>query len=375
MGRGAADGELVNRVRETRLSRGLSQRQLAERAGITRQAVNAVELSRYTPNAAVALRLARAMDSRVEDLFSLPISRRDDPVLTSGESMEVGDRVALARIGDVLVAHPLTGTRAIIEGFQPADALAGADGASVSMLAPPDAPARTAILLGCDPSLTVLTSWVARRLPEARLLWLHASSQSALDALPRGLAHIAGSHLPGDAEANVAPARRAVGREGGIVVTYAAWEQGLMIAPGNPKELRKAGDLAHQSVRIVNRESGSGSRKLLDELMAREGLAARDVAGYSSVVPSHTAVARAVAAGTADAGMGLEAVSRSFGLDFVPLVEVRFDLVVPQRHAAHPVIQAMLEVLQGARLRRDLAALPGYSTSQTGNVVASIKAA
>jgi molybdate-binding protein/DNA-binding XRE family transcriptional regulator len=375
MGRGATDDSLLNRVREVRLAHGLSQKELADRAGLTRQAVNGIEMRRYTPNASVALRLAQALDSRVEDLFSLPLSGRDRPVLTSGESMEDGDRVALACVGDMLVAHPLSGTRSIIEGFQPADALA-AGGASVSMLAPPDAPGKTAVLLGCDPSLTVLVSWVARSLPLGRLLWLHASSQSALDALPRGLAHVAGSHLPGGGpEANVAPARRAFGRHGGLVVTYAAWEQGLIVAPGNPKALRSAADLARPGVRIVNREPGSGSRKLLDELMARDRLAPADVAGYASVVPSHTAVARAVAAGTSDAGIGLEAVSRSFGLDFVPLTEVRFDLVIPHEHTSHFVVQAMLEVLQGARLRMDLAALPGYSTSGTGNIVATIPAA
>ncbi len=376
MGRGATDDSLLNRVREVRLARGLSQKELADRAGITRQAVNGIEMRRYTPNASVALRLARALDSRVEDLFSLTVGGPDRPVLTRGEALEAGERVALAQVGDALAAHPLAGMRSIVEGFQPADALAAADGASVRMLAPPDAPGKTAVLLGCDPSLTVLVSWVARSLPQGRLLWLHASSQSALDALPRGLAHVAGSHLPGGGpEANVAPARRAFGRNGGLVVTYAAWEQGLIVAQGNPKALRSATDLARRDVRIVNREPGSGSRKLLDELMARDGLAPTDVAGYASVVPSHTAVARAVAAGISDAGIGLEAVSRSFGLHFVPLTQMRFDLVIPREHASHFVVQAMLEVLQGARLRMDLAALPGYSTSATGNVVATIPAA
>ncbi|HET8945283.1 MAG TPA: substrate-binding domain-containing protein, partial [Dehalococcoidia bacterium] len=267
MGRGTTDDDLVNRLREVRGERGLSQGELAERAGITRQAVNGIEMRRYTPNAAVALRLAQALDSRVEDLFSLPVSALHRSVLTSAETLEHGERVALARVGDALVAHSLTGMRSIIEGFQPADAIA-AGSASVTMLAPTDAPAKTAVLLGCDPSLTVLVSWVSRSLPQGRLLWLHASSQSALDALPRGLAHVAGSHLPGDGqEANVAQARRAFDRKGGFVVTYASWEQGLIVAPRNPKALRSAADLARHDVRIVNREPGSGSRKLLDELM------------------------------------------------------------------------------------------------------------
>lgn len=375
MGRGTRDDALINRLREVRLSRGISQQELADRAGITRQAVNGIEMRRYTPNATVALRLARVLDSRVEDLFCLPVSTHEQPIRTSGESLDPGERVAVARIGDALVAHALTGMRSIVEGFQPADALA-AEGDSVRMLAPPDAPDRTAVLLGCDPSLTVLVSWVARRLHQGRLLWLHASSQSALDALPRRLAHVAGTHLPGDGkEANVAQARRAFGRAGGLVVTYASWQQGLVVARGNPKALSSVVDLGRREVRIVNRERGSGSRNLLDELLARDSMSPADIAGYGAVVPSHTAVARAVAAGTADAGIGLEAVSRPFGLDFVPLKEVRFDLVIPDEHTSQPVVQAMLDVLSGASLRVDLAGLPGYSTSGTGNVVARIKAA
>lgn len=375
MGRGTKADDLLNRLREVRLSRGISQQELADRAGITRQAVNGIEMRRYTPNAAVALRLAQVLDSRVEDLFRLTVSAHDEPIRTGGESLDPGERVALARVGDALVAHPLIGMRSIVEGFQPADALA-ANSESVRMLAPPDAPDQTAVLLGCDPSLTILVSWVARRLPQGRLLWLHASSQSALDALPHRLAHVAGTHLPGDGkEANVAQAERAVGRAGGLVATYASWEQGLIVAPGNPKALRSVADLARREVRIVNREPGSGSRKLLDELMARDAMSPGDIAGYGSVVPSHTAVARAVAAGTADAGIGLEAVSRSFGLDFMPLSEVRFDLVIPDEHTSHPVVRAMLDVLSSARLRADLAGLPGYSTSGTGDVVARIGAA
>ena len=188
MGRGSHSGEIVNQLREARLAHGLSQHELAERAGVTRQAVNGIEMHRYMPNAAVALRLAQALDCRVEDLFHLPAVSREHPVLIGAEALEAGERVALARISGALVAHPLAGMRAIVEGFQPADAVAAPDGASVRMLAPEDAPGKTAVLLGCDPSLTVLVSWVARSSPNGRLLWLHAASQSALDALPRGLA-------------------------------------------------------------------------------------------------------------------------------------------------------------------------------------------
>jgi DNA-binding XRE family transcriptional regulator len=190
MGRSATDDSLLNSVREVRLARGLSQKELAGRAGITRQGVNAIEMRRYTPNAAVALRLAQALDTHVEDLFSLPVSAPQRQVLNSGETMDAGERVAISQVGDAWSPIPhwhARDRRRVPAGRR----LAASDGTSVTMLAPPDAPAKTAVLLGCDPSLTVLVSWVARSLTQGRLLWLHASSQSALDALPRGLAHVA----------------------------------------------------------------------------------------------------------------------------------------------------------------------------------------
>jgi molybdate-binding protein len=188
--------------------------------------------------------------------------------------------------------------------------------------------------------------------------------------------HVAGTHLPaGRAEYNITQARRTLARNGGLVVTYASWEQGLVVAAGNPKRIRSAADLVQPGVRIVNREDGSGARKLLDSILQHARVPTAKARGHDVIVPSHIAVARAVAAGSADAGIALRAAAHAFGLGFVPLAEVRFDLVIRAAHVEHPAVRVMLDVLTSRTFRRDLAALPGYDVSRTGSTVMRLKAA
>src|SRR5262249_16273144 len=148
---------------------------------------------------------------------------------------------------------------------------------------------RTAAVLGCDPALGILTAHFAAKGTDGRVIWLNTASQSALDAVARGEAHIAGTHLR-DAD-GAAPsykhARQTLPRTGGLGVEFGRWEQGFVVQAGNPKAIRRVEDLGRPDVRLVNREAGSGSRALLDELMAAAGLTENDVAGYQHVVNGH----------------------------------------------------------------------------------------
>jgi len=361
-----------NNIRAARAACGLSQQQLAQRAGLTRQAVVAIEAGHYTPNTAVALRLAQALACRVEDLFLLPEQLVERRAVIAGGRCAPGTRVVVGAVGERLVAHPLEGGRL----FAPADGVALSPAADVRLFIPPELAERTAFLVGCDPSLGVLAAAVSRRSSEARLVWLPGSSQAALNALRRSTVHVAGIHLR-DAksrEFNLAQANKALAATGGVVVSYAEWEQGFIVRRGNPKKLRSVADLARTGVRLVNREPGSGSRALLDQLLDDAGIDAGSVHGYAHVVGSHMAVARAVADGMADVGIGLRAVARA-ECGFVPLTDARFDFLIPDEHLDHPAIKALLDVLQTASLRAELAALPGYDVSQTGATRARIAAA
>jgi putative molybdopterin biosynthesis protein len=379
MGRLASDPALHNCIRDVRTSRQLSQRELARRAGLTRQAVNAIEAGRYAPNTSIAMRLARALGCRVEDLFHLYETPVEEPVRLAQGATPGTTRVAVAKIGGRLVAHPLTASRALVEGFVNADAvlISSQEPSVAHMMVSSDRLEHTALLLGCDPSLGALCDHLARRSRDLRVTWLSASSRQALDCIARKEAHLAGSHLrnPGGVEYNVAHARQALGTEGGLVVAFAAWEQGFVVAPGNPKGVHVVSDLARPDVRLVNREPGSGCRVSLDELLQSEGIPIESAPGYEDEVTSHLSVARAVMTGFADVGVALRAAAEVCGLDFVPLSLVHFDLVVSRSALHHPAVAALLDLLQGRALREELSTLPGYEVSRTGNVIADIPAA
>ena len=125
-------------------------------------------------------------------------------------------------------------------------------------------------------------------------------------------------------------------------------------------------------MRTINREIGAGSRALLDDLLAQAAVPPEVVSGYGRAVRTHLAVARAVADGVADVGIGLEAVARAYDLDFLPLATVHFDLIIPRDQLAHPVVAILLEHLQSRSLRADLRALPGYDVDLLGTVIADI---
>ncbi len=372
MGRRVQVANLEGRVRPARLALGLSQGQLAERTGLTRQAISSIESGQYVPNTAVALALARALRCTVEDLFSFAAVPGDHEISLVGGATPQTRRLAVANVSGRWIGYPLAGGREIQQGFVTADVLLAPDGnwQDAQFLTPPERLEHTALLLGCDPSLGILCAHLAAHSAESRLLWLSASSQAALDALATGEAHLAGTHLrdPDSPTFNLFHARRALAQSGGLVVEFARWEEGLVVLPGNPKGLAAVADLVRPDVRIVNREIGSGSRALLDELLERAGIPGDRLAGYSRAVGSHMAAAAAVASGGADAAIALRAAALALGLDFVPLDEMRFDFVIPGPHREHPTVARLLDVLQSARLRAELGALPGYDVAGMGTV-------
>jgi molybdate-binding protein len=264
----------------------------------------------------------------------------------------------------------------MVEGFRGADCLvaSASDGGQARLLVPLEQLETTALLLGCDPSLGIVTEHLARRDPRGRLAWISASSRAALQAIRQGAAHVAGSHIrdPLTGMFNVKQAAEALAGSGGLVVGFASWEQGLMVAPGNPRRLRKLEDLARKGLSFVNREAGAGSREILDHLLEAAGVPAEAVSGYERTAETHLAVARMVAGGGADAGMGLRAVAAACGLDFVPLLQVDFDLSIPADHLEHPVVARLLELLNGRALRADVGALPGYEVGRMGVVLARV---
>jgi molybdate-binding protein len=227
------------------------------------------------------------------------------------------------------------------------------------------------ILAGCDPATSLLASMVEKT-TGIEIIPAAASSKLALSWLKEGATHIAGSHLedPESGEFNLPYLRRHFPNEEFAVITFAQWEEGFVIAPGNPKRISKAEHLANRSVRFVNREVGSGSRALADRLLREAGLPPSRVRGYQIEAYGHLAAAYAVAAGEADCCIATRSAARTFGLEFIPLKSERYDLVMRRQTLELPAVQSFLEVLQRASLRRKLELLAGYDTRQTGTVLA-----
>jgi molybdate transport repressor ModE-like protein len=152
------------------------------------------------------------------------------------------------------------------------------------------------------------------------------------------------------------------------IIGFATRTQGLMVAPGNPLQLHSLQDVQLGGARFINRPLGTGTRVVLDELLAQAGLGAAQFPGYEHTEPSHTAVAHAIAAGAADVGLGIEVAARAHGLDFVPLVVESYHLVCLKSALLDPAIVALLELLQSPAWQAQLSALPGYRAWQSGEV-------
>ena len=157
------------------------------------------------------------------------------------------------------------------------------------------------------------------------------------------------------------------------IIGFAQRTQGLMVAPGNPLGLASLRDLKHTGARFVNRALGTGTRVVLDELLAQARLTVADITGYEHTEPSHAAVAHAVAAGQADAGLGIEVAARARGLGFVPLVQERYHLVCLKSALAQPGPQALLQLLRSASWQTQLNAIAGYRAAQSGEVLSMRK--
>lgn len=154
------------------------------------------------------------------------------------------------------------------------------------------------------------------------------------------------------------------------IIGFAQRTQGLIVAPGNPQGLRSLQDVARTGARFLNRPLGTGTRVLLDDLLAQAGLDAQGIVGYALNEPSHTAIAQAVAAGAADVGMGIELAARARGLDFVPLVHERYHLACLKASLDQPATLALRTLLQTPEWLAHMATLPGYSPLRCGEVLA-----
>jgi putative molybdopterin biosynthesis protein len=293
-------------------------------------------------------------------------------------------RVAVGRVGKQTMATPISRGAGVITSLVRADGLVriprfseGIDAGSkvtVHLYRTPAEIERTIVAIGShDLTLDLLAQFVAGRAEGIRLSSANVGSLGGLIALRRAEAHLAGSHLldPETGEYNISYVRRYLPGQEVILLTLAGREQGWIVPPGNPKRLSGWNDAVNPDVRFVNRQRGAGTRVLLDYQLGLLGLDAQDVRGYEREEYTHLAVAAAVASGTADAGLGIRAAARALELDFLPLAQERYDLIIPDQHYRSELLQPLLTLLHDETFRASVAQMPGYDVSEMGNVIAA----
>ncbi len=201
-------------------------------------------------------------------------------------------------------------------------------------------------------------------------------SVDAIRALNQGRCTVAGFHAPSQPNAHSLVARtyKPLLKTGlHKLIGFASRQQGLMVPKGNPMQLKKLHDLIQPGVRFVNRSLGTGTRLLLDQWLTQASLDSRALNGYNQEEPSHTAVAASIAAGQADAGLGIESAARAHGLDFVPLATEDYWLVCLKSAVQSPPVQQLLQTLQSSLWTNQLDIFPGYQTSKNSGQVQSLK--
>ncbi len=377
----------LNRLKEVRTARGLSQGELAARADVTRQAISSIEANRYLPTTVVALQLARVLNTSVEDLFSLQsagevIEARliDGPGSATFAGPLPLPRVKVVKVNGRYCARPVAALGEVLSYTVAADGFLESQETSrrgrsdapvvqVRLSRDRDSIEQEIAVAGCDPAIFLAGEHLRRRKDQTSVVGWTMGSTAALQALQRGEVHVAGLHLfdPATGESNLPFLRRMLKGSLYEVVTFATWEEGFLVRPGNPKSIRSAADLAESSVMLVNREEGAGARLLLDQQLRAAAIDSERIRGYSTMVSSHVEVARAIAGRQADVGIGIRSAAQSFGLDFVPIQSARYDLVVPKSYLkSHPALVHFFDTLASRPFRSEIDALGGYDTRETG---------
>lgn len=290
-------------------------------------------------------------------------------------------RMVVGRVGDRVLAAPLSRGAGVISSLVRADGItvfpAGNQGqpagakVKVRLYTSPAAIDRTIFGIGShDMTLDLLAQFLSGR--DRRLTSANVGSLGGLVALRRGETHLAGSHLldPETGEYNLADIAKYLPDTPVRVVSLVGREQGLIVPKGNPKKLKSLADLSGSAVAYVNRQRGAGTRVLLDYQLKQAGLSPDSITGYEREEFTHLAVAAAIAGGRADCGLGITAAARALELDFVPLFQERYDLVIPVEYAESELLAPLFDLLHDAQFQQAVQQLPGYDVRPMGTVVA-----
>jgi putative molybdopterin biosynthesis protein len=309
-------------------------------------------------------------------------------ILTRKVTSPPGDddymRVVVGRVGERLLAAPLPRGSGVITSLVRADGLVivprGTQGypaeaqVEVHLYRSLQELEQTIFAIGShDVCLDLLAQFLAVK--GMRLVSANVGSQGGLVALKRNEAHLAGSHLldPTTGIYNIASIKRYLAGISVKVIGFVGRKQGLMVLKGNPKGITSLHDLVRPDINFVNRQRGAGTRVLLDYKLSQLGIAPEQMHGYNHEEFTHLAVAASISSGRADCGLGIAAAAQALNLDFIPLFDEQYDLVVPEEYFSSKLLTPVWEILANPEFQMAVSALPGYDVSKMGKIIWEIE--
>ncbi len=312
-----------------------------------------------------------------------------EATLTRKVTSPAGDddylRMVVGRVGQRLLAAPLSRGAGVITSLVRADGLMvlpkgvqGVEAGStvkVRLYRSPAEIERTIFAVGShDLTLDLVAQYLASPRDQSRarrFVSANVGSLGGLVALRRGEAHLAGSHLldPLTGEYNLTYLRQYLPDEPVQLIAWVGRLQGLLVQPGNPKQIQSLADLVRADVRFVNRQRGAGTRVLLDFHLAQLAIQPEQVQGYEQEEYTHLSVAAAVASGRADCGLGIMGAARALALDFIPLYTERYDLVIPCRYLQGSLLTPLLDLMDSSDFKKAVQSLDGYDVTQMGKIM------
>ena len=302
--------------------------------------------------------------------------------VVSGLKYQEFVRVRMGCVGGKLMASPLSRGSGVVSSFMKADGIlevpqglegfeAGAE-VNVRLLSPMRKLRNTLVVIGShDPLLDELADMLHLENASLYMSSSHVGSMGGIMAIRRGEAHAAGCHLldTNDGSYNRSFIRKYFPKGGVRLISCVGRQQGLMVAKGNPLNIREFSDIAGDGVRYVNRQKGSGTRILADYLCKQENVDVSAVYGYDREELTHTSVAAQIVSGSADAGMGIYSAAKLYDLDFIPICIEEYDLIIPDHAWDTPMVQELLAILKSDAFREKILSLGGYTVDNPGEVI------
>lgn len=292
-------------------------------------------------------------------------------------------RITLGRVGDNLMATPSGKGAGAVMSLVRADGLlnvpAGSEGigagerVQIELLRPQTEVDATLVCIGShDNILDLLANHLHKQRPIVRISSAHVGSMGGIMAIKRGEAHIAGTHLLDEetGEYNISFIQRFLKNIPLQLINLCYREQGLIVAKGNPKNIHNFRDIAGKRHIFINRQNGAGTRLLTDKVLQDEKIDTSEIIGYDHEEYTHMSVAASVANGSVDAGLGIRAAANALELDFVPVAEERYDLIVPGQHLKDSKVTTIIELIRTNKAFHEaILALGGYNLRDCGKVM------